>query len=76
VAVLHHDQPIGQRYGLQRIVSHNQANSFERFEVALEVAAHVRAGRRVERRQWLIEEQKAWVGCERAGQRDPLALAT
>src|SRR5216683_4515035 len=76
VAVLHHDQPIGQRDGLQRIVGHNQANSFERFKVALEVAAHVGTGGRVKRRQWLVEEQKAWVGCQRASQGDPLPLAT
>src|SRR5260370_28686638 len=52
-AVLHHDQPIGQCDGLQRVVGYDQANTFEGFKVALEVAAHLRTGRRVERRQWL-----------------------
>ena len=75
VTVLHDDQAIGERDGLERVVRHDQADALERVEVALEVAADLGAGGHVERRQRLVEQQKARVGCERTGQRDALALA-
>jgi len=76
VAVLHDDEAIGERHGLERVVGHHQPNTFERFEVAFEIATDLGTCRHVEGRQRFVQQKQARVWRERSSECDALSLPT
>ena len=74
-AVLQHDDIVGDRGDVLRVVGHQHRRAAEVAEVPRQVGAHLIPDLDVERGHRLVEHQHLGVGGERAGQRDPLRLA-
>ena len=74
-AVDDHADPVGERGRVLVVVRDEQRRQPELAQQLLQLAAHGDLRVRVERRERLVEEQHARVARERAGERDPLALA-
>ena len=74
-AGLDDDDAVGERDGVDRVVGHDDAGYVERCEVTAQIAAHLDAGRRVERGERLVEQEQARLERERPTERDALSLA-
>ena len=73
-ALLHDDEPLGQRDGLHRVVRHQQADAVVAVELAAQLTARLQPGARVEGGQGFVEQEQARLRRQRPGQGDPLRL--
>src|SRR5438270_6385601 len=74
-AVLHDDDPVSQRHGLDLIVGHVNGGGTETQVQLLELDAYLHPQLGIEVRQWLVEQEHAGVTHDGAAQRYALALA-
>ncbi len=75
-AVVDHPDPLGQGGSVVERMSDQQCGEFQLLEDVGELVTHLLARDRVQRAEWLVEQQHAGLARQSAGQRYALALAT
>ena len=73
--VLDQDHPVGQGHRLLHVVRHQQRGEAVLLPQAFDQAVHLDAGQRVQRTQWLVQQQQPGLVHQRTGQGHALALA-
>ncbi len=74
--LLEDDDAISERVHVDRVMGDEEANAVEGGEVAAQVAPDLGAGARVERGEWLVEQEKPGFRRERTGKGHTLGLPT
>ena len=74
LAVLDEDHPVRDSDRFGDVVGHQQHSEAMLLPQALDQLLHLDAGQRIQRAQWLVEQQQTWAVDQRAGQRHTLLL--